>query len=220
VIHAAAYKRIDDLETQPIEAIKTNTLGSQNVIEASRANKVKKCVLISTDKAVSPQNSYGASKMLAERLFITQYESSTIFSCVRYGNVMGSRGSVIPLWKKLAAEGKDIPVTDIEMTRFWISLDEAVDLVLFALSQDVQGRIYVPKIASMKITDLAKAIAPDCSIKVIGSRPGEKTHEALVGMDISNVWIKDGLNVYQATGDFTSDKNDKWLGVEEIRKMI
>lgn len=220
VVHAAAYKQIDTIEPQPMEAVKTNILGSENVIIAANFNKVKKCVLISTDKAVEPRNAYGATKMLAERLFTTQYNSDVCFSCVRYGNVLSSRGSVIPAWQHAAKKGKEINITDPEMTRFWITLDEAVELVLFALSQNVQGRIYVPKIPSMKITDLAKAVAPDSSIKITGIRSGEKIHESLVGMDISNVWMKDGDKCYQATGDFTSDKNDKWLGVEDIRKMI
>jgi UDP-N-acetylglucosamine 4,6-dehydratase len=219
VIHAAALKQVPTLEYNPMEAIKTNILGSQNVIDACKANKVKKAVLISTDKSCEPRNSYGATKMLAEKLFTSQ-NCSTIFACVRYGNVIGSRGSVIPLWKKLAEDKKPIQITDPEMTRFWITLEQAVDLVFHALEQNRNGQIYVPKIPSMSMIDLAKTIAPDSTREISGIRPGEKIHEKLVGSDFSNVWmVANGVD-YPATGDFTSNGNDLWMTPEQLRQII
>jgi FlaA1/EpsC-like NDP-sugar epimerase len=189
VIHAAALKQIPALEYNPTEAVKTNVDGTQNVIEACIECGVEKAILTSTDKAVNPINLYGATKLVAEKLFIAANTyNSTKFSCVRYGNVIGSRGSVIPLFEKLIAQGEaEIPITDIGMTRFWITLDEAVDLVFVAYQAEELG-IFIPQAKSMKIVDIAHALDPDCYFREIGIRPGEKLHEALVSEDNEGVW--------------------------------
>jgi len=200
VIHAAALKQIPALEYNPSEAVKTNILGSLNVIEACVEAKVKKAVLISTDKAVNPANLYGATKLAAEKLFLTSNAyMGTKFSFVRYGNVLNSRGSVVELFLRMKREGlKEFPITDERMTRFWITLQAAAEFVLDSLGQD--GEIFIPKIPSMKITDLARAIEPECTFKITGIRPGEKLHESL--------------------GDYDSDTNDLWLTKEELRRML
>jgi UDP-N-acetylglucosamine 4,6-dehydratase len=188
VIHAAALKQVPAAEYNPMECIKTNVLGASNVIHAAIENKVKKVVALSTDKAANPINLYGATKLCADKLFVAGNnlagKGPTRFSVVRYGNVMGSRGSVIPLFQKLAAEQAPfLPVTDPEMTRFWITLDQGVDFVLKAFHRMWGGEIFVPKIPSARITDLARAIAPEIPLKIVGIRPGEKLHEIMCPRD-------------------------------------
>ena len=185
VIHAAALKQVPAAEYNPGECIKTNVIGAMNVIDAALYNKVGKVVALSTDKACNPVNLYGATKLCSDKLFAAAkvYASqNTIFSVVRYGNVVGSRGSVIPFFRERAHTGV-LPITDPRMTRFWITLSQGVHLVLFALQNSQGGEIFVPKIPSMKVTDLATAIAPECEQKVVGIRPGEKLHEVLISED-------------------------------------
>lgn len=193
VIHAAALKQVPAMEYNPTEAVKTNIEGSKNVIEAAIDRGVKKVIGISTDKAVNPINLYGATKLVMEKMFMAANAYSghkTKFSCVRYGNVIGSRGSVIPFFEKLKERGiKRYPITHLEMTRFWITLDQAVQLVLIAEKEMQGAEIFVPLIPSCKITDLARAIDPTCEFEVTGIRPGEKLHELLVGEDRNNVYI-------------------------------
>ena len=187
VIHAAALKQVPVCEYNPFEAVKTNIFGAQNIIEAALEHNVEKVIALSTDKAVSPVNLYGATKLCMEKLFISAncYAGSkrrTRMSCVRYGNVLGSRGSIIPLFKKQKQEGK-ITITHKDMTRFWISLEKGVDIVIQSLDLMKGGEVFVPKIPSMKIIDLARAIGPDCEFKVTGIRPGEKINECLLTED-------------------------------------
>ncbi len=183
VIHAAAMKQVPICEFNPAEAVKTNVIGAQNVIDSAIDAGVARTVALSTDKAVNPVNLYGATKLCAEKLFIhgNVYSGprNSAFSCVRYGNVVGSRGSVIPLFREQAASGV-VTVTDLRMTRFWLSLDHAVDFVVFATEEMEGGEIFVPKIPSMRIAELAKAIAPHAIVKEVGIRPGEKIHEILL----------------------------------------
>ena len=242
VVHAAALKQVDTGEYNPMEFVKTNIVGSQNVIDACIRNGVKKVVALSTDKASSPINLYGATKLTADKLFSAannySYGYGTLFSIVRYGNVMGSRGSVIPYFKQLATEGKIFPITDKRMTRFWITLDQAVEFVLESFEIMQGGELYVPRIPSMKIMDLAQAIKKDFKYEEIGIRPGEKLHEEMISPDdsrrtveLSNRYVvspifaewgftppkgkavKDGFN-------YRSDTNDLWLTIEELQKLI
>jgi UDP-N-acetylglucosamine 4,6-dehydratase len=189
VIHAAALKQVDTGEYNPMEFIKTNVLGSQNVIDACIETGVKKIVALSTDKASSPINLYGATKLTADKLFVAannySHSYGTSFCVVRYGNVMGSRGSVIPFWRALADSGKPLPITDLRMTRFWISIEEAVKFVIDSLKIMSGGELYVPRIPSMRITDLAKAVSPEAKLEEIGMRPGEKLHEEMISADDS-----------------------------------
>ncbi|MEW5947894.1 MAG: UDP-N-acetylglucosamine 4,6-dehydratase (inverting) [Thermodesulfobacteriota bacterium] len=243
VVHAAALKQVPSCEYNPFEAVKTNIYGAQNVIDAAINTGVKKVVALSTDKAVNPVNLYGATKLCADKLFIqgNSYSGSrgTRFCCVRYGNVIGSRGSVIPLFKEQKKSGK-VTITDRRMTRFWITLDQAIELVIKALCHMQGGEIFVPKIPSMKIMDLAGAVAPGCEIGFIGIRPGEKLHEALIteeegrntvaydGMYIimpSYSWWEDRnrYDIGQKLPDgfvYTSDKNDEWLTEDHLREII
>ncbi|MCK5230485.1 MAG: UDP-N-acetylglucosamine 4,6-dehydratase (inverting) [Desulfobulbaceae bacterium] len=242
VVHAAALKQVPACEYNPFEAVKTNVHGAQNVIDAALDTGVKKVIALSTDKAVNPVNLYGATKLCSDKLFTqgNAYagDKSTSFSCVRYGNVIGSRGSVIPLFLSQKSSGK-ITVTDKRMTRFWITLDEAVKLVVKAFHYMEGGEIFVPRIPSMKIMDLAKAIAPECKVDVIGIRPGEKLHEALTGEDEGrNTVSYKGMYVnlpnytwwerenYKDAGKlpenfvYTSDQNDSWLSVDDLRKIV
>lgn len=186
VIHAAALKQVPAAEYNPFEAVRTNILGAQNVISAAIDQKVKKVIALSTDKAANPINLYGATKLCSDKLFIAGNayvgRDHTIFSVVRYGNVLGSRGSVIPFFFK-KKEGGVLPITDPLMTRFWITLEHGVNFVLRCLEQMVGGELFVPKIPSMNIMDLAKAICPECKTDVIGIRPGEKLHEVMVPKD-------------------------------------
>jgi UDP-N-acetylglucosamine 4,6-dehydratase len=241
VIHAAALKQVPSCEYNPFEAVKTNVLGAQNIIDAAIDCGVKKVVALSTDKAVNPVNLYGATKLCSEKIFIQGNAYSgvqdTRFSCVRYGNVIGSRGSVIPLFVKQRNTGK-VTITDTRMTRFWISLEQAVEVVVKALCHMQGGEIFVPKIPSMKIVDLAEAIAPDCEIEVIGIRPGEKLHEILITEEDGRYTVDyDGLYVilpqfawwrrqnYNNAGklpeefSYTSNNNDKWLTLNQLKVM-
>jgi len=242
VFHAAALKQVDTGEYNPMEFIKTNVLGSQNVIDASIEAGVKRVVALSTDKASSPINLYGATKLTADKLFIAannySYTYGTTFSVVRYGNVMGSRGSVIPFFKQLADEGKPLPITDLRMTRFWIGIEQAVHFVVDSLEMMTGGELYVPRIPSMKIIDLAKAVAPGAKIVEVGMRPGEKLHEEMISADDSRrTVIMDNRFIvtpvvaewgYKApTGKtmeeghaYRSDTNEIWMTQEDIKNFI
>lgn len=242
VVHAAALKQVDTAEYNPFEFVQTNIIGSQNVIEASIDAGVKKVVALSTDKASSPLNLYGATKLAADKLFQSgnHYAASyvTRFSVVRYGNVMGSRGSIVPFFKKLAAEGKSLPITDNRMTRFWITLPEAVKFVVDSFDRMVGGELYVPKIASMKIMDLVEAIAPGSQTHEIGTRPGEKLHEEMISEDDSRRTIDLGdryciLPTIAAWGfeapkgepvedgfAYRSNTNTEWLSVDDMRRLL
>lgn len=221
VVHAAALKQVPAVEYNPFEAVKTNIDGAQNVIDAALDCGVERVMALSTDKASSPVNLYGATKLVAEKLFVNANISSrsTRFSVVRYGNVMGSRGSVVPLFRKLAPSGI-IPITDERMTRFAITLDQGVAFVRDMLARMKGGELFVPKIPSFRVVDLAKAIAPDARIEVTGIRPGEKLHEELIGVD-SPVREEDGVYVIgEGTTGFryASDTNSQWLSAEELRR--
>jgi UDP-N-acetylglucosamine 4,6-dehydratase len=242
VFHAAALKQVDTGEYNPMEFIKTNVLGSQNVIDACIETGVKRVVALSTDKASSPINLYGATKLTADKLFIAannySFSYGTTFSVVRYGNVMGSRGSVVPFFEKLADEGKPLPITDLRMTRFWISIEQAVSFVVDSLKMMSGGELYVPRIPSMKIIDLAKAVAPEAELEEVGMRPGEKLHEEMISADDSRrtIILDDRFLVmpvvaewgYQApTGKpmqegqaYRSDTNDIWMTQEDIKNFI
>ena len=242
VIHAAALKQVDTAEYNPIEYVKTNVNGSQNVIDACIDSGVKKVVALSTDKASSPINLYGATKLTADKLFVAanNYGSGygTRFSVVRYGNVLGSRGSVIPKFRSLAEQGEPLPVTDKRMTRFWITLEQAINFVVNSFDQMNGGELYVPRIPSMNIMDLIEAVAPGSAVKEIGIRPGEKLHEEMIASDDSRrtLRMEDRYVVKPVAaqwgfvapqGDsvpdgfaYRSDTNDQWLSVEEIRAMI
>lgn len=195
VIHAAALKQVPAAEYNPMECIKTNVLGAENVIHAALNNNIQKVIALSTDKAANPINLYGATKLCSDKLFVAANNlagtKETIFSVVRYGNVVGSRGSVVPFFQKLIDERKEyLPITDKKMTRFWITLQQGVDFVIKNFRRMSGGEIYVPKIPSVKITDLATAMAPDMLQKVIGIRPGEKLHEIMCPMDDSHLTIE------------------------------
>jgi UDP-N-acetylglucosamine 4,6-dehydratase len=242
VIHAAALKQVDTGEYNPMEFIKTNILGSQNVIEAAIDCGVKKVIALSTDKASSPINLYGATKLTADKLFVAannySFSSGTIFSVVRYGNVMGSRGSVIPFFQDIAKEGKALPVTDLRMTRFWISIQEASKFVFDSLEMMTGGELYVPKIPSMKIIDLARAIDANITFREIGLRPGEKLHEEMISSDDSRRTIDLGKRFVvmpvvaewgytEPIGErvpegwaFRSDTNENWITVKEMISFI
>jgi UDP-N-acetylglucosamine 4,6-dehydratase/5-epimerase len=185
LIHAAALKQVPAAEYNPFEAVKTNILGAQNIIDACIDQKVSKVIALSTDKAVNPANLYGATKLCSDKIFVAgnaYAANQTRFSIVRYGNVIGSRGSVVPLFLE-KRKGGVLPVTDERMTRFWITLEQGVEFVLLCEGKMKGGEIFVPKIPSMRITDLAKAIAPECRVESVGIRPGEKLHETLISED-------------------------------------
>jgi len=244
VIHAAALKQVPTSEYNPFEAVKTNIIGAQNIIEACIDTGVSSAVALSTDKAANPINLYGATKLCSDKLFIAgnHYagDSETRFAVVRYGNVFGSRGSVVPFFKRMRETGV-LPITDLQMTRFWITLDQGVRFVLNSLGDMTGGELYVPKIPSMKVTDLATAIAPECEQKVIGIRPGEKLHEVMITEDNSRQVLElDNHYIIQpefewwdtaahiARGGkpvaeefrYASNTNDWWLTIEELRAMI
>jgi len=242
VVHAAALKRVPECEYNPFEAIKTNILGAENVINAAIDRGVKRVVALSTDKAANPVNLYGATKLCSDKLFTAGNayvgDKDTRFAVVRYGNVMGSRGSVIPLFRKMRETGV-LPITDPRMTRFWITLEEGVKLVIRAIEEMDGGEIFVPKIPSMKITDLAEAIAPECRQEVVGIRPGEKLHEVMITMTDSRHTLefddyfiiepeydwwknnnhKNGKPVRDGF-EYNSGNNDRWLTVEEMREIL
>jgi UDP-N-acetylglucosamine 4,6-dehydratase len=245
VIHAAALKRVPAAEYNPIEPIKTNVMGGSNVIEAAIDRDVDRVIALSTDKGANPVNLYGATKLCADKLFVAgnnySGKNGTRFSVVRYGNVVGSRGSVIPFFLEKRETGT-LPITDPRMTRFWITLEQAVDFVLTNFDRMEGGEVFVPKIPSMKITDLAEAIAPGCDHEVVGIRPGEKLHEVMVPKNVARntLEFKDYfaiLPAFQNWGSdayhrehggtwcedqfkYSSDTNDQWLTAEEIREMI
>ena len=245
VVHAAALKQVDTAEYNPFEFVKTNVLGSQNVIEASIDAGVKKVVALSTDKASSPINLYGATKLTADKLFITgnHYAAAydTRFAVVRYGNVMGSRGSVIPFFKSLGEQGKPLPITDLRCTRFFITLPQAVQMVVDTFDLMQGGELLVPRIPSMKVTDLAHAIVPEAELVDVGLRPGEKLHEEMISPEEGRraVVVQDGkyfiiqpdlatwgyetpLGSSQVPQGFAyrSDNNDQWYSREEISNII
>lgn len=245
VIHAAALKQVPACEYNPNEAIKTNIHGAMNVIDAALDTGVKKVVALSTDKAVNPVNLYGGTKLVSDKLFVAANayagHKDINFSIVRYGNVAGSRGSIIPLFNKLIKSGvTELPITDLRMTRFWISLEEGVELVIKALKEAKGGETFISKIPSFKITDLAEAMLPGCTIKEIGIRPGEKLHEIMVTTedsyttyeydkhfivypqmtwndkqqpDLSGKKVEEGFS-------YSSDNNTEWLSVEDIRELL
>lgn len=243
VVHAAALKQVPACEYNPSEAIKTNILGSSNVIDAALASGVKKVLALSTDKAVNPVNLYGATKLAAEKLFVQSNAyaagTSTRFSCVRYGNVVGSRGSVVPLFIKQRSGG-EVTITDERMTRFWISLEQGVRFVARCIEQMQGGEVFVPKIPSMKMVDLAHAIAPEAGIRVIGIRPGEKLHEVLINDDEARTTVEmqdmfvvqpaEALwfgRAWQDRGEclpdgfrYASNNNPQWLDVDQIREFV
>lgn len=243
VVHAAALKQVPACEYNPMEAIKTNIMGTANVVEAALDAGVKKVLTVSTDKAVSPANLYGATKLAAEKLTIQSNAyaggSATRFSCVRYGNVVGSRGSVVPLFLNQRSNGK-ITITDDRMTRFWLSLDQGVRFVIACIEQMEGGEVFIPKIPSTKVVDLARAIAPKAEINTIGIRPGEKLHEMLISEDEARHTIElDTMFVVQPTEAtwfgyswqdkgkalkegfyYSSDNNTEWLDIEGIKKYI
>jgi UDP-N-acetylglucosamine 4,6-dehydratase/5-epimerase len=243
VVHAAALKQVDTAEYNPFEFVKTNIVGSQNVIDCAIDSGVEKVVALSTDKASSPINLYGATKLVGDKLFISanHYAShhSTRFAVVRYGNVMGSRGSVIPYFRKLVAEGRSLPITDKRMTRFWISLEQAVTFVVDSFAMMQGGELYVPRIPSMRIMDLAEAIAPTAATHETGVRPGEKVHEEMISAEEGNRALRIGERYvlqptiatwgYQAPAGGTrlpdgfayrSDSNDLWLSVDNLRAIL
>jgi UDP-N-acetylglucosamine 4,6-dehydratase (inverting) len=245
VVHAAALKQVDTAEYNPFEFVQTNVMGSQNVIEAAIDTGVKKVVALSTDKASSPINLYGATKLTADKLFITgnHYAAAydTRFAVVRYGNVMGSRGSVIPFFSKLAAAGESLPITDLRCTRFFITLPQAVQMVVDTFDMMQGGELLVPRIPSMKVTDLAQAIAPGARMHDVGLRPGEKLHEEMISPEEGRraVIVADDMYFviqpdlaswgYEPPPDgkpvddgffFRSDSNDQWYSEEQIREIL
>lgn len=246
VVHAAALKQVPTAEYNPFEVVKTNVMGGQNIIDAAIDRDVEKVVALSTDKAANPINLYGATKLCADKLFIAgnHYAGTnhpTNFSVVRYGNVLGSRGSVIPAFIEKRDDGI-LPITDFRMTRFWITLRQAVDLVITAIDRMVGGETFVPKIPSMKIVDLAKAIAPDAELKEVGIRPGEKIHEVMIPknesrncLDCGNYYVlqptfqwwesedykkKENAEPVSEDFEYASNKNNQWMSVEELRDKI
>jgi len=226
VIHAAALKQVPAAEYNPMECVKTNIHGAENVIQAALYNNVEKVIALSTDKAANPINLYGATKLASDKLFVAANNMSggrTKFSVVRYGNVVGSRGSVVPLFDKLIREGTDsLPITHEEMTRFWISLQEGVDFVLKNMERMQGGEIFVPKIPSVHIVDLAKAMGPSLAVKIIGIRPGEKLHEIMCPADDSHLTVEfddhfvitPSIVFFSRENDFTSNS----LG--EVGKIV
>jgi len=250
VVHAAALKHVPIAEYNPMECIKTNIMGAQNVIDACIDNGVKKVIALSTDKAASPINLYGASKLASDKLFVAANniigKASTRFSVVRYGNVLGSRGSVLPYFTKLITEGaSSLPITHEEMTRFWITLQEGVDFVLKNFQRMHGGETFIPKIPSMKMTEMAKAIAPNMRQTIVGIRPGEKLHEVMcpqndahLTLEFSDHYVIEPTIQFVQKVDFTvnalkergvrvepsfeysSDKNTKWMTHQELQEKI
>ena len=245
VVHAAATKIVPTAEYNPFECIKTNVNGAMNLIDACIDKKVKKVVALSTDKACNPVNLYGASKLASDKLFISgntyAAQKNTRFSVVRYGNVIGSRGSIIPFFKQIAEQGKPLPITDTRMTRFMISLEQGVHLVWQALGSMDGGEIYVKKIPSMNITDIARAIAPDSEFEIIGIRPGEKLHEQMIGLEDvyytyeykdyykilpsirfwggEKIKIGEGVKVPE-NFTYCSDTNPDWMSIEQLQAYL
>lgn len=243
VVHAAALKQVPACEYNPMEAIKTNILGSSNVIEAALDCGVQQVMALSTDKAVNPINLYGATKLSAEKLFVQSNayagSAATRFSCVRYGNVVGSRGSVIPIFLKQRSQNGRLTITDERMTRFWLTLEQGVRFVIKCIEQMCGGEVFVPKIPSTRIVDLANAIAPQAALEVVGIRPGEKLHEVLINEDEARstleredmyvvtppltLWQRDLKYEGRPLADgfrYASDTNPQWLDVDQIREMV
>ena len=238
VVHAAALKQVPSCEYNPMEAVKTNVIGAMNVVTAAINAGVKKVIALSTDKAASPINLYGATKLCSDKIFTAAKSYAgpreIDFSVVRYGNVFGSRGSVIPFFLKESKKGV-LPITDERMTRFWITLQQGVDFVLHSIERMKGGEVFVPKIPSMKITDLARVIAPRCKFHFVGIRPGEKIHEVMVGSDDARAacefdeYFVIGWAGYRNNSEgkpcprdfeYRSDNNDQWLTVEQLRKYV
>jgi UDP-N-acetylglucosamine 4,6-dehydratase len=245
VVHAAALKQVPACEYNPLEAVRTNVLGAANIIDAAIDRNVKQVIALSTDKAANPVNLYGATKLCSDKLFtaanIYSGGHGTRFSVVRYGNVVGSRGSVVPFFLKMRETGV-LPITDPRMTRFWITLDQGVRFVLDSLVRMKGGEIFVPKIPSMNIMDLARAIAPECDTRLVGIRPGEKLHEIMVAEDDARQTLEydDYFAIYPSFHEwesedhgsgsggrpccdgfeYSSDANPHWLTVDELREMI
>jgi UDP-N-acetylglucosamine 4,6-dehydratase len=246
VIHAAALKHVPIAEYNPFECIHTNVLGAQNVVEASLACGVKKVLALSTDKAANPINLYGASKLASDKIFVAannlRGNRNFASAVVRYGNVLGSRGSVVPFFRKLIAEGADhLPITDVRMTRFWITLEQGVDFVLSSLESMQGGEIFIPKLPSMRMTDLARVMAPTLAHREVGIRPGEKLHEVMVPIDdgrhtieINDRYIiqpqfqfwsdgcykKDGARPVQEDFVYSSDLNEEWLDDDGLKQLL
>jgi UDP-N-acetylglucosamine 4,6-dehydratase len=232
VVHAAAMKIVPTCEYNPFEAVMTNIHGAENVCRAAMAAGVPKVIALSTDKAVNPLNLYGATKLAAEKIFVAANNLAAgrcLFSVVRYGNVVGSRGSVVPLFRSLSAQNKPLTITDQRMTRFWMTLDQAVDLVISSVDMMHGREIFIPKIPSVHIMDLAAAMDPGGDTKIIGIRPGEKLHECLITEDESHLalesWDRYILNPDISNNGkpgfrYASDTNDKWLTIDEIRRTI
>jgi UDP-N-acetylglucosamine 4,6-dehydratase/5-epimerase len=246
VVHAAALKQVPTAEYNPFECIRTNVNGAENVVRAALRCGVKKVLALSTDKAANPANLYGASKLASDKIFVAANNLSgmqdTRFSVVRYGNVVGSRGSVVPFFRRLVEEGAtEIPITDPRMTRFWITLDQGVDFTISSLGMMRGGEIFVPRIPSMKVSDLAEAIAPGLRQKTIGIRPGEKLHEVMITEDDSRNTVRlpdryiiepafefwkdagcrpEGAEPVEDGFRYASDTNDDWLDIETFKKMM
>lgn len=251
VIHAAALKQVPAAEYNPSEFVKTNVIGAMNIIDAAIDSSVEKVVALSTDKAVNPINLYGATKLCSDKLFVAGNiyvgkRTFPKFAVVRYGNVLGSRGSIIPLWRQMMQDGREkLPLTDAEMTRFWITLDQAAEFVLYAFSNMCGGEIFVPKIPSMKIVDLAEAIAPGYPLEICGIREGEKLHECMIGTDDSrhtyefdkayviapevfqkqqvlstSFFMKNKSQPVPPGFVYSSDKNPMWISVQDLREVL
>jgi UDP-N-acetylglucosamine 4,6-dehydratase len=244
VVHAAALKQVPACEYNPMEAVKTNILGTSNVVDAAIDAKVEKVLALSTDKAVTPVNLYGATKLTAEKLVVASNayagDMQTRLSCVRYGNVVGSRGSVVPIFIQQRENGNKLTITDERMTRFWLSLEQGVRFVISNIERMHGGEVFVPKIPSTKIIDLARAIAPTAEIEIVGIRPGEKLHEMMISRDESRStieladrfvvepvghlwfrhdWAKEGRHVADGF-KYTSDNNTEWLTEAQIRDLV
>jgi UDP-N-acetylglucosamine 4,6-dehydratase/5-epimerase len=242
VVHAAALKQVPACEYNPMEAIKTNINGSSNVVEAALDSGVKKVLTLSTDKAVNPVNLYGATKLAAEKLTVQSNTyaagTATRYSCVRYGNVVGSRGSVVPVFLKQRESGR-VTITDERMTRFWLSLEQGVRFVIHCIERMEGGEVFVPKIPSMNVIDLARAIVPHAEFNIIGIRPGEKLHEVLISEDEARntverehmfvvkppetLWARSLQYEGEPLPDgfrYSSDKNTQWLDIDGIKKFV
>jgi UDP-N-acetylglucosamine 4,6-dehydratase len=242
VVHAAALKQVPACEYNPFEAVQTNIMGAKNVIDAAIDSGVERVLALSTDKAVSPVNLYGATKLVAEKLFVqgNSYAGAgrTRFACVRYGNVVGSRGSVVPLFEAQRKTGT-VTLTDERMTRFWITLDQGVRFVIRCIERMHGGEVFVPKIPSMRMTDLVATLAPECRVEITGIRPGEKLHEVLVNEDEARQtleledmfvikplfpwWSGENWNMGRPVADgfrYASDTNTQWLGAADLMAMV
>ncbi len=247
VVHAAAMKQVPTAEYNPFECVRTNIHGAENVVNAAMRAGVQRVIALSTDKAANPVNLYGATKLASDKIFIAANnmsgEDGTLFAVVRYGNVLGSRGSVVPFFRKLIADGATaLPITDERMTRFWITVGQGVDFVLAGLDRMTGGEIFVPKLPSMKITDLAQAMLPGCRFDIVGIRPGEKLHEIMVPRDDARMTLEfddhyviapafhfwsrnDYLNSNGGQScsenfEYCSDRNDRWLNADDLRRYL